>query len=209
MSNLAQHPRYIRIAIDIANRIITEELKEKQKIKGRSTLAGEYNVSPETIRRSMALLSDLEVVEVLPNSGIIIKSKEKAHDFISKFSSKENISTLRINIKNLIEERNKINDEIEMDLDLILEQFSKIKSARLIQHHKIKIQDGSFVIGKTISELKFWNNTGATILGIQRGNELLVSPGPYFAFEKEDLIIFVGAEDVDLRVAKFIETIQV
>lgn len=205
MSNHEQHPRYVRISIDVANRIVSEDFKENQKIKGRSTLAGEYNVSPETIRRAMALLSDMEVVEVLHNSGVIIKSKEKALEFLSKFSSKENIDYLRSDLNKLIAGRNKINDEIQEKIDLILEQSFIFKTSKIIQQHEYQIEKGSWIIGKMISEVKFWQNTGATILGVKKGKEIIVSPGPYFAFEEGENIIFVGNDNVYMRVENFIE----
>ncbi|WP_369074759.1 cation:proton antiporter regulatory subunit, partial [Klebsiella pneumoniae] len=34
-------------------------------------------------------------------------------------------------------------------------------------------------MGKTAAETKFWQNTGATIVAIKRGDELIISPGPY------------------------------
>ena len=205
MSNHEQHPRYVRISIDVANRIVSEDFKENQKIKGRSTLAGEYNVSPETIRRAMTLLSDMEVLEVLHNSGVIIKSKEKALEFLSKFSSRENIDYLRSDINKLIAGRNKINDEIQEKIDLILEQSFIFKTSKIIQQHEYQIEKGSWIIGKMISEVKFWQNTGATILGVKKGKEILVSPGPYFAFEEGENIIFVGNDNVYMRVENFIE----
>jgi len=205
LSNHEQHPRYVRISIDVANRIVSEDFKENQKIKGRSTLAGEYNVSPETIRRAMALLSDMEVVEVLHNSGVIIKSKEKALEFLSKFSSKENIDYLRSDLNKLISGRNKINDEIQEKIDLILEQSFIFKTSKIIQQHEYQIEKGSWIIGKMISEVKFWQNTGATILGVKKGKEIIVSPGPYFAFEEGENIIFVGNDNVYMRVENFIE----
>ena len=205
MSNHEQHPRYVRISIDVANRIVSEDFKENQKIKGRSTLAGEYNVSPETIRRAMALLSDMEVVEVLHNSGVIIKSKEKALEFLSKFSSRENIDYLRSDLNKLISGRNKINDEIQEKIDLILEQSFIFKTSKIIQQHEYQIEKGSWIIGKMISEVKFWQNTGATILGVKKGKEIIVSPGPYFAFEEGENIIFVGNDNVYMRVENFIE----
>jgi len=205
LSNHEQHPRYVRISIDVANRIVSEDFKENQKIKGRSTLAGEYNVSPETIRRAMTLLSDMEVLEVLHNSGVIIKSKEKALEFLSKFSSRENIDYLRSDINKLIAGRNKINDEIQEKIDLILEQSFIFKTSKIIQQHEYQIEKGSWIIGKMISEVKFWQNTGATILGVKKGKEILVSPGPYFAFEEGEIIIFVGNDNVYMRVENFIE----
>jgi len=56
-----------------------------------------------------------------------------------------------------------------------------------------------------ISEVKFWQNTGATILGVKKGKEIIVSPGPYFAFEEGENIIFVGNDNVYMRVENFIE----
>ena len=50
-------PRYLTIAVDIATRIASGSILEGEK-PGRSILSTEYNVSPETIRRSAALLSD-------------------------------------------------------------------------------------------------------------------------------------------------------
>jgi len=205
MLNQEKSPRYVRIAIDIANRIISLTLKESQKIKGRSTLAGEYNVSPETIRRSLALLSDMEVVEVLPNSGVVIKSRDKALDFINKFSSKENIGSLRAEITKLIDERNKLNAAIQEKLDLVLEQSFSFSSNQVINQYEYKISEKSKFVDKMISEIKFWQNTGATIIGVKRARELLVSPGPYFAFERGDIIIFAGNENVYERVENFSE----
>ncbi len=57
-------PKYIKIAIDIAQRIYNNEFKVGEKIRGRSTLSSKYNVSPETIRRAVSLLKDMQVVEV-------------------------------------------------------------------------------------------------------------------------------------------------
>lgn len=205
LSTNEQHPRYVRIAVDIAQRIIQCEFLEMQKIKGRSTLAGEYGVSPETIRRSMALLVDAGVVKVIEKSGIEIKSKNKAYDFLEKFSSRQSISNLKIQIKDLMIQRDKINEEIFDNFNVLLEQISHQDLISKITYYDYKIPKTSHIIGKTISEVQFWQSTGATIIGIQRSDSILVSPGPYFAFENDDIIFFVGIHDAKLKVSKFIE----
>ena len=55
-------PRYLKIAVDISARIASGDIIEGEKLKGRSVLSTEYNVSPETIRRAMSILSDKNVV---------------------------------------------------------------------------------------------------------------------------------------------------
>ena len=47
--------QYTRIAISLAERIASGQLKEGDKLSGRSKLSPEYNVSPETIRRTLRL----------------------------------------------------------------------------------------------------------------------------------------------------------
>ncbi len=80
-------PRYLKIAVDIAARIASGEILEGEKLKGRSVLSTEYNVSPETIRRAMSVLSDKKVVEVFLGSGIIVYSREKAVEFVRSFKT--------------------------------------------------------------------------------------------------------------------------
>ena len=57
-------PQYMQIALSIAGRIAGGDVPEGAKISGRSKLSSEYNVSPETIRKAVRLLSDMRVVDV-------------------------------------------------------------------------------------------------------------------------------------------------
>ncbi|HPJ76117.1 MAG TPA: GntR family transcriptional regulator, partial [Clostridia bacterium] len=70
MPNQRINPQYQMIARDIAKRITDNEWTENQMISGRSLLSSEYKVSPETIRRALALLVDMKVVYVKKNSGV-------------------------------------------------------------------------------------------------------------------------------------------
>ena len=79
-------PRYQRIALEIASRIASGEYEEGQKLSGRSSIAGQYGVSPETARRAFSVLADLEIVEPAKGSGMFIKSREKSEEFIKQFS---------------------------------------------------------------------------------------------------------------------------
>lgn len=70
--------QYLQIALDLATRIAKGELAEGSRIYGRSVMASEYNVSPETIRRALRLLADMKVVEVKPQSGAKVLSADSA-----------------------------------------------------------------------------------------------------------------------------------
>ncbi len=56
--------RYEEIAYLIAKRIVSGNIKENDKLKGRSLISSEYNVSSETVRKAMQLLSNYNVVTV-------------------------------------------------------------------------------------------------------------------------------------------------
>ena len=87
MARKASTPAYLKIAIDIASRIVNGGFLEGEKLSGRSTLVSIYNVSPETIRRAIALLRDMNVVEVEEKSGIRICSRDNALKFLEQFKT--------------------------------------------------------------------------------------------------------------------------
>lgn len=197
-------PRYIKIAVDIAKRIKSEEFKVGDKLRGRSTLASEYNVSPETIRRSASLLQDMEIVKVDPKSGIFVISIEKTKDFIEKFSEKTNINNIKIEIKDLKNERDNIDKLINKKIDDLIDYSSQLNRVDLGFNYEISVNKDSIIIGKTVSELQFWHNTGATITAVKRGSQIFISPGPHFAFLENDIIYFVSSVENLSKIKNFI-----
>lgn len=197
-------PRYVKISIDIAHRIYRGEFPEGYKLKGRSTLAAEYNVSPETIRRSMALLQDMNVVKVREKSGIYVISKTNAKHFIDKFNIKNNLNTLLSNIKELLAEKNKIENELANKLETLVQDTIYFRDMDVLNHHKETICPNSHLVDKSIDEINFWQNTKATIIAIIRNSKTILSPGPYFRFKEGDVVCFVSEEDNVYNVKKYI-----
>ena len=197
--------RYEKIALDIAYSILNEEWKVGDMIKGRSTLSGKYSVSPETIRRAIKLLEELMVVEVIEKKGILIKSKTGAEAFIKEHHSKDRILSLKEDISHMIEEKRVIEDTVLSRLDALIEEAVIMKHVGIIHPLEFKIPASSHLIGKSIGEVKFWASTGATIIGINRNGQLLLSPGPKMMFFEGDIVYYVGnaSENID-RVEKYV-----
>ena len=197
--------RYEKIALDIAYSILNEEWKVGDMIKGRSTLSGKYSVSPETIRRAIKLLEELLVVEVIEKKGILIKSKTGAEAFIKEHHSKDRILSLKEDISRMIEEKRVIEDTVLSRLDALIEEAVIMKHVGIIHPLEFKIPESSHLIGKSIGEVKFWASTGATIIGINRHGQLLLSPGPKMMFFEGDIVYYVGnaSENID-RVEKYV-----
>lgn len=208
MSQRIDSPRYMNIALDLAGRICSGELKEGNRILGRSTLASEYNVSPETIRRAVNLLEDMHVVEASQGSGIYITSLVNAYSFVQKFQNKETIRSLKHEMKALLIQKKEIENTINEKIDKIVDYSDRLKNLNVLTPLEIEIDDNSQLIGRTVTETKFWQNTGATIIAIKRGESLILSPGPYGGFEKSDTIFVIGDSDVVERIKQFMKEYQ-
>jgi K+/H+ antiporter YhaU regulatory subunit KhtT len=198
-------PVYERIAIDIANRIYDGKFKVGEKIHGRSTLASEYNVSPETVRKAIKILEDVEIVHSAKGSGVVISSRENAFKYINRFSSLASIKDLEKQMRQLIGERQKLDEELNQTIDKIIDYTGKMRHTNPLTPIEIEIKADFSQIGKTVSELKFWQNTGGTIVGIKREGELILSPGPYASIQARDILLVIGDEKTYERVKNFLE----
>lgn len=198
-------PMYQKIALDIANSIYKGQYIEGERLHGRSTLAGRYNVSSETIRRSIKLLEDVDVVKSVKGSGITVLSKEQAFKYINKFRNIESISSYKIKLESLYERKDTIDNEIFETIDSIIKYTNRLSNTTTITPFEIKIRENSKVIGKSIGEVNFWQYTGATIIGIRRDEETILSPGPYATFQLDDVILVIGEESVYNSVKLFLE----
>lgn len=185
--------QYLQIALDIARRIAKGELPEGERIYGRSVMASEYNVSPETIRRALRLLSDMKVVEVKPQSGAVVLSVDSAKRYIENFEENADSRTLRTHMKELMAEYTDLHHRMAETMAALLksrETFASVDEP--FPNYEVAVPKDSPLIGKSIGELKFWQSTGGTIVAIRRGQTVVLSPGPYAELYAGDVIVLVG-----------------
>lgn len=194
---------YKNIALDIANRIVMGELKTYEKISGRSTLASMYNVSPETIRRAVALLEDMDVVLSTKGSGIEIISVAAAERFIEKNKDNEYLNTVRENIVELMDRKKKIDNEIQINFDKILDFTDRFKNITPFTLIEVEVKKECNAIGKKVNELRFWQSTGATIVAYRRKEDIIISPGPNYVFKEGDIIVVIGNGNVYEKINAF------
>lgn len=185
-------PVYQQIAIDIAARIARGDLKENTKLYGRSVMSSEYGVSPETIRRSMNLLKDMNIIEVKQNSGYIVKSAQNANLYVERFGEQNNIRSMKRRLDKLLKEQEETSDNISNLINTLIRTNERFTKSNPFNNHEIDIKKGSSIIGRTIGDLNFWQETTATIIAIRRKDKIILSPGPYAVIEEDDTLIFVG-----------------
>ena len=186
--------QYLQIALDIARRIAKGELPEGQRVYGRSVMASEYNVSPETIRRALRLLSDMKVVEVKPQSGVVVLSADSARRYIENFEESADVRALRQQLKDLMTEYADLSRRLSDTVSALMKSRETFAAAdEPFPNYEVPVPKDSPLIGRSIGELKFWQSTGGTIVAIRRGQTVILSPGPYAQLYGGDVIVLVGS----------------
>ena len=195
---------YHSIALDLAQRIINEEFPIGAKISGRSLLASHYNVSSETIRKSVALLKDANVVSVSQGREVVVLSVEEAYNFIEHHKSMESVYSLKQELELLLEKKQQINQRFEEIMNDIIGYTDRLRNLTPYNPIEVKVPESSQIIGQTIADIKLWQHTGATIVAIRRGTEIIISPGPRATIYANDRMVVVGISDVLQQVTNFI-----
>ena len=193
--------QYTRIAISLAERIASGQLKEGDKLSGRSKLSPEYNVSPETIRRTLRLLADMKVVEVKEQSGVYVLSADNARRYLHNFADQTDIRGKQQQLKELRVRQEHLNRQMAALCRDILDETSQTPDA--LPNYYCRIPDDWPHSGTTVGALRFWQATGATIVAIRRGLSYIVSPGPYAELYAGDAVIFVGGVKAREAVSHF------
>ena len=184
--------QYLQIALDLAGRVARGELPEGSRIYGRSVMASEYNVSPETVRRALRLLADMKVIDVKPQSGAVVLSADSARRYIANFQESADVRSLRRQLKELLAEEEVLHGRV-MDTISALMKSPFASAHQPFPNYEVPVPPSSPLLGRSIGELKFWQSTGATIVAIRRGQTVLLSPGPYAQLYAGDTIVLVGS----------------
>jgi len=196
-------PKYQQIAVDIASKIVERHYEIGGKVYARSALASQYRVSSETARRAINVLSDMDIVEVTKGSGVVIKSYENAVKFIKQHKDIRTLHELKNDIFVRIEEQIDEYMKLKTRIGELVERIEHFRSVNPFVPFEIEITADTPYLNKTSSDVNFWHNTTATIIAIKRGNEILMSPGPYATFREHDIIYFVGDDSAYERVYHF------
>lgn len=199
-----EQPVYESIALDLARRIADREFVAGEKISGRTRLSGEYGVSPETVRKAIAMLRQFNVVSASQGKEVSILSAEQATEFINHQSAMQSAYSLRQELELLQEKKKEIDERFDEVIYKITRYTDRLRNLQPYNPVEIKIAEDSRWVGKQISDLKLWNNTGASVVAIRRGVEVIISPGPHAVLEAKDRLVVVGMGDILEKVDKFI-----
>jgi monovalent cation:H+ antiporter-2, CPA2 family len=69
------------------------------------------------------------------------------------------------------------------------------RASRVIETEWVRLPEGDTVVGKSIGELQIRSSTGASIVAVVRGEEVMPNPGPEVALQAGDLVGVLGTPD--------------
>lgn len=195
---------YQSIALDIAKRIVNAEFLAGDKISGRTILASQYKVSPETIRKGIAILKEANVVAVSQGKEIVVLPPQQAYHFIEHHKEMDSAYSLKQELELLLKKKEETDRLFHQNVTKIMGYSDRLKNLTPYNPVEIEIQNNSMAVGRTLTDIRLWHNTGATIVAIRRNTEIIVSPGPNAVLQEKDRIVVVGANDVLHKVTDFI-----
>lgn len=196
--------RYQQIAADIAGKIAHGDYPEGEKIYVRSSLASQYGVSSETARRAMSVLADMKIVEITKGSGVLIKSQKRAADFINKFDAVSRMSDLKVQILDSLNRQITQSTDLKAMVSDLMYKTERFRAIYPFTPFEAEITERAAWKGQSLAETQFWHNTSATIIAIRRGEQTIISPGPYAVLAEGDVLYYVGDENCHERVNNFL-----
>lgn len=200
----ARRPRYQQIAVELAERIVDRRYQVGEKLHARSTLASNFNVSPETARKAINVLVDLDIMEVRHGSGAYVASREKAQQFLERYQDVQSIQSVKTAIQTSVSRQKDELNHFSQLLDQLVQQTKHVHNVTSFLPYELVLKPQAYHLGQTISSLNVWQETGATIIAIQHQGELVLSPGPYAVLTAGDTLYFVGNDYVLQRMTHFI-----
>lgn len=197
-------PVYRKIAVSIAQDIVGGKYVEGQKLSGRTVLSSQYGVSPETIRKAVHLLQDVDILDIKKNSGVRIRSVKKAAEFLHQSQEMQSVADVKNELFAWMERQIGETAAAMEKMLFLINASGSVKKATPFVPYEIVMPPNSKIAGRTISDLNFWHKTGATIIAIDRGKQTILSPGPYSSLLSGDVLYIVGDEQALCSASHFI-----
>jgi K+/H+ antiporter YhaU regulatory subunit KhtT len=195
--------RYEEIAQDLAKRIAQGELTEGARILGRSSLAGTYQVSPETIRRAVAILHERGIVQSVAGSGIRVMSRYAAVEYLDTLTTRNTLEEGARELRGLLKQRRQLDEKIDTALDRVLSQATGALASRHVE--EITVKPAAWVVGRSLGEMRLRSWTGATAVAVTRADVDHFSPPADMLLEPGDVVTVIGSEVARARAKEILD----
>ncbi|MBU1094752.1 MAG: GntR family transcriptional regulator [Firmicutes bacterium] len=195
--------RYQEIAYEIAKKIVSGEMVEGSKLSGRSLISSEYNVSSETVRKAMRILSNYSVVEVKERVGIYVSSKESALRFIDHYKNQISSNELYNEIHILLESSKKVNHELQKKFKKLI--HTSKNNVFPFEYFTYEILEGDRYLGQTFESLNFQEKTKGLVFAIEDDGVIYQAPDSKFIMREHLILYILGDKEIEKETINFFD----
>jgi len=198
-------PVFEQIAYELACKIKNDELKIHQKIRGRSIIASEFNVSGETVRKALSLLEKNGVVDIKEQSGAYVKSKAEAVKYV--VIHHQNVETEKRfeEIDHLLKQSMALQKNLQSQFKQVKKNNDVHKSVLPINTFSIKLKPYDAFVQEDFSKKEFEEIVGGNIFGLVREHLIISGVKEGFQFVPGDEVFISGSESVKQKTLSFIK----
>ena len=151
----------------------------------------------------------MRVVDVREKSGVYVLSADNARRYLRTMPGQNRRFCQASADEELLEQQERVSRQLAELCRSILDYASfPVQADDTLPNYVCRIPKNWSGIGKNLSNLHFWQATGATIVAIRRGTSRIVSPGPDAELYGGDEVIFVGTDNAREAVSRFFHSIE-
>lgn len=198
---LTKEARYQAIAFAVANRIRNKELLPGDKLRGRSVLAAEYQVSSETVRKALNLLAKVGVVTMIERSGAYVASVEAADQYIKHYSAQYSEQAVVSKLEHRLKEHKKYLKLLEKDIQHVLQ--SRKRDVFPFQFFALTLTKESPWNEKPIASAKIYDAVGGTLLAVDSVDGFIQNPPQEMLLRAGMVLYILGDDTVQARSKPF------
>ena len=189
MNHSPKPPVYSQVAFDIASKIVSGEIKMGDRFTGRSLMGSQYGVSSETIRRAMRHLSDMGIISVQNNVGSTVLSQKRAMEYVEQYQEDKDLRALKVELREMIAQRDALNGKINDTVQRIIDLGERFWRSDRLRTYEWKVSPTCPAANHSIGDLQFRQRTGATIVAVRKGEDVLLSPDPQTVLHSGDVLV--------------------
>ena len=155
-------------------------------------------MSPETARKAIIVLVDLEIVKAKHGSGFYVASKEKAQDFVTQYQDVQTIAEIKEELLDSVAKQKEELTHFSSILDTLVEQTKRFDSFNPMNPYSLVLTEEAAYLEATISEMNF-GKTLRQRLSPSNTKKNFWSHGPYAKISLNDTLYFVGHDESTLQ----------
>lgn len=142
------------------------------------------------MRRALRLLADMKVVEVKEQSGVYILSADNARRYLHLCAGRTDLQEKQRRLRRLLAQQEQLHRQVTELCTAILDETGRTPES--LPNYSCRIPETWAGSGKTVGELQFWQQTGATIGRHPPQPRLHRFPRPLCRAVRGDSIVYVG-----------------